>query len=540
MNRHLLTLILLLIALAGCATPGGTAVYQPAINCTIPQGSSPEAVATLTTRCQQDAQGTIAAQAMATQQVQEATAVAIQQSTAQAVAIAESTAVAAAATSENLIVRQTEQAMAFQQSDATATAAAQQMWLSATGTAVAVQASALATAEAQRAMNVQMVQEDTARMLANQRAREAFWNAAWPWIVGVLLTLIATAVGAGIYFMYRNKRPIMQVMITGGNGQNITVPLIRDERGGFRVLPGTLPHEGGRLALPAPETAVQPVPLPKMDIGHVLIVGETGAGKSTAMRALLAHRQQVVVLDPHAGPGDWPGGVVKGSGRNFTEIGEFMEYMIDELSKRAEQRRQGVNQFMPMTVATDEMPAIASELGPDVYQNWQKWMREGRKFGLYIVVSTQSTRVKTMGIEGEKDVLDNFTGIVYLGKAAVDEYPDLAASMEWPAVLRTKRGPRPVIIPHSPDGPAYPASRVVEPPQFSLPPRVSQAERDGRALNGRIKEFNSLNAVGMALGEFSEQPSGQFLQERVYPALEWRARSLDCPDAARLLNRRRA
>jgi hypothetical protein len=112
--------------------------------------------------------------------------------------------------------------------------------------------------------------------------------------------------------------------------------------------------------------------------------------------------------------------------------------------------------------------------------------------------------------------------------------------MEWPAVLRTKRGPRPVIIPHSPDGPAYPASRVVEPPQFSLPPRVSQAEQDGRALNGRIKEFNSLNAVGMALGEFSEQPSGQFLQERVYPALEWRARSLECPDAARLLNRRRA
>jgi type 1 fimbria pilin len=157
-------------------------------------------VATLTTRCQQDAQGTIAAQAMATQQVQEATAVAIQQSTAQAVAIAESTAVAAAATSENLIVRQTEQAMSLPAGRCHGTAQANQMWLSATGTAVAVQASALATAEAQRAENVAMVQEDTQRMLENQRAREAFWNAAWPWIVGVLLvTLIVTAVGAGIY-----------------------------------------------------------------------------------------------------------------------------------------------------------------------------------------------------------------------------------------------------------------------------------------------------------------------------------------------------
>ena len=79
MNRHLFTLTtLLLIALAGCATPGGTAVYQPqTINCTIPQGSSPEAVATLTTRCQQDAQGTIQAQAAATRYAVEATGQAV-------------------------------------------------------------------------------------------------------------------------------------------------------------------------------------------------------------------------------------------------------------------------------------------------------------------------------------------------------------------------------------------------------------------------------------------------------------------------------
>lgn len=533
MRRYALILPLLLIALAGCATPGGTAVYQPQVNCYIPPGSAPEAVATLTTRCQQDAQATIAAQDLATRRVQEATAVAIQQSTAVALAIAESTAVAAAATSENLIVRQTEQAMAFQQSDATSTAQAQQMWLSATGTAVAVQASALATAESQRAYNVEMVQRDTAQMLANQRAREAFWNAAWPWIVGVLLTLIATAVGAGIYFMYRNKRPIMQVMITGGNGQSITVPLIRDERGGFRVLPGTLPHEGGRLALPAPETAVQPVPLPKLDIGHLLIAGPTGAGKSTAMRALLAHRGQAVVLDPHAGPNDWAGKHVLGSGRNFAEIQTYMEWMLGELDRRAEQRARGVQSFEPLTVATDEMPSIADELGREVYTIWQKWVREGRKFGLYFIVSTQSTRVKTLGIEGEGDVLKNFAAVLYLGQEAVDQYPDLVDGMSRPAILRTLRGPQPVVIPHIPTGVGAP------PPTINLPRPTSQAEQDGRKLNGRIREFNSLNAVGMALGDFSEQPSGQFLQERVYPALEWRARALECPDAARLLNRRR-
>jgi hypothetical protein len=426
MNRHLLTLTtLLLIALAGCATPGGTAVYQPQVNCYHPARLCPEAVATLTTRCQQDAQGTIEAQAAWPRaRCRRPRAVAIRQPRSRPWRIAESTAVAAAATSDNLIVRQTEQAMAFQQADATATAQANQMWLSATGTAVAVQASALGhgrgAAGGKRGRWCSGTRSGCWRISGRVRR---FGTRAGPWIVGVVLLVLRgrhwllalPACGA-------TSQPVMQVIFdNGGNGRQ-TIPLIiRDAHGGFRHLPGTLPHEGGRLALPAGdevvETAVEPIPLPKLDIGHVLIVGETGAGKSTTMRALLAHRQQAVVLDPHAGPDDWPGMQVLGGGRNFTQISEFMDWMVDELSNRAEMRRNGQTAFPPLTVATDEMPAIANELGRDVYANWQRWMREGRKFGLYIVVSTQSTRVKTMGIEGEGDVLDNFTGIVYLGKS---------------------------------------------------------------------------------------------------------------------------
>ena len=546
MNRHLFPLtILILFALVSCAVPTGTAVYTPPppqINCVIPQGSAPEAVATLTTRCQQDAQGTIQAQAAATQQAEYATQQAIQGATQQAQAVIEATAVAVTSTTESLQFRATEQALAFEQANATGTAQANQMWLSATGTAVAVQAAALATAEAQRALNVQMVQEDTQRMLANQRAREAFWNAAYPWIVGALLFALVGGVGFWLVIQWRNRQPVMQVVIENGNGRQ-TIPLIRDHQGGFRVLPGTLPHEGGRLALPEMiETAVEPVPLPKMDIGHVLIVGETGAGKSTTMRALLAHRQQVVVLDPHAGPNDWQGAQVLGGGRNFNQIGEFMDWMIDELSTRAEQRRSGQTSFSPLTVATDEMPAIANELGKEVYANWQRWMREGRKFGLYIVVSTQSTRVKTMGIEGEGDVLNNFAGIVYLGKTAVEEYPELATSMEWPAVLRTKRGARPVVIPHNSDGTAYPTSRVVPPPQIHLPPRVSQAEQDGRKLDDIVQHCRSLNDVGRVLmgsniSDKDVRPAGQFLNTEVRQALEWRSSHLGCPDSLRLLGR---
>ena len=72
--------------------------------------------------------------------------------------------------------------------------------------------------------------------------------------------------------------------------------------------------------------------------------------------------------------------------------------------------------------------------------------------GLFFVVSTQSTRVKTLGIEGESDLLENFAYVLALGKVATTEYPDLVRGMTWPAVIRTTQGARPVIIPHEDEG----------------------------------------------------------------------------------------
>lgn len=537
--KRLAFLIFILLLVACVPTTGAP---------TAPYGSAEYAAqATQGARAAEDARATYAAAAAQETAVSAIPTITAAAATQQAAAQMQATAVAVTATTESLQFRATEQAMAFAEGNATATAGAQQtrdaLSLQATSAAVSLNASVQATAEAQRAFNVQMVQQDTAQLLANQRAKEAFWNTWRPVIVGVLLTVVVALAGFGAVLMWRNRRPVMQVMLTTPEGIHRSIPLIRDGNG-FRVIPGSLPRDTPPLALPEPqEPSAAPVPLPALDIGHVLIVGETGGGKSTTMQALLQHRPQAIVLDPHAGPQDWPGKQVLGAGRNFAQIAEFMEWMIDELNRRAEQRANGVQSFPPITVASDEMPAIASELNKDgnnTYDNWQKWMREGRKFGLYIIVSTQSTRVKTLGIEGEGDVLKNFIGIVYLGEAATETYPDLALPMEWPAILKTKRGARPVIIPHEPGaGVPSPTAVPAPPPQINLPPLINQAERDGRKLNGHMRDFKSNNDVGMFLGDFSEQPSGQFLQERVYPALEWRAAELQCPDAARLLSRRK-
>jgi hypothetical protein len=61
---------------------------------------------------------------------------------------------------------------------------------------------------------------------------------------------------------------------------------------------------------------------------------------------------------------------------------------------------------------------------------------------------TQSTRVKTLGIEGEGDILRNFVYRFALGLVALEEYPGIADHLERPAVIIDKAKPRPVIIPH--------------------------------------------------------------------------------------------
>jgi hypothetical protein len=81
-----------------------------------------------------------------------------------------------------------------------------------------------------------------------------------------------------------------------------------------------------------------------------------------------------------------------------------------------------------------------------------------------------------------------------------------------------------------------PAPPVVQQP---VQPQMTQAEMDGRRLLPYLREFRTVNAAGTFLSdESSERPSGQFLDGRLYPALEWLAQQGNT-DADRLLKRRR-
>ena len=151
---------------------------------------------------------------------------------------------------------------------------------------------------------------------------------------------------------------------------------------------------------------------PNLTGKHVLIIGPTESGKSHTLKYLLNTTPgEIHVLDPHSSPHKWPTNCqVHGGARKFNEIQTILDYTLKELQNRAEQLEQGTDNFTPLTIALDEQPSIVENV-PNATETFGTISREGRKFKIFLNVATQSDRVKTLGINGEGDILDNFAKI---------------------------------------------------------------------------------------------------------------------------------
>ena len=486
MPQHLI--LISVIALSACAPSivrpqQGVYVSTPNAAATLAaaNGDALEVQAAVWTREAAVFQTREAAAMSATRQAAAATSRA-EQATGTAVSIATGTAQAQASqateASQQIAVRITENAINEQ------------------ATLFSIGASGTATAVAQVAQAERQLIDDESTRLSLQRERERAtiqyqqtMNMVRPYLwVGALVVGLVIASGFA-YALYQRSRPIT---VNDATGARILIPTNR-----YQVLPAA---RRSRLALPAPqETAVSPIPLPPLTQGHVLIAGETGSCKTTAMLAVLRRRQNVIVLDPHDNRATWGNARVIGAGRNFEAIGEFMSNMEILLSERYSQRAQGQNRFDLLTVATDEMPAIVAALGRGVDKSWRTWLREGRKVGLFLIVSTQSTRVKTLGIKGEGDLLENFAYVLTLGSVAVKGYPDLVKGMERPAVIRTLAGAKPVIIPRLQEGamvnerPVTPLFVAPEPVEFADPKNMT--DQTSALIRRLSKELPSQRAI---------------------------------------------
>ena len=153
---------------------------------------------------------------------------------------------------------------------------------------------------------------------------------------------------------------------------------------------------------------------------HLMILGETGSGKSTICKYLVSQvNAPCLIIDPHASPTDWRGFTVTGSGRNYGDIATEFERLAKLMQIRYEQRDKGISQFDPLIVIIDEFPAIASSLGKGATDTVKLLAREARKVQIRMCLLSQGAEVKTLGLEGEGSIRECFA-MLRLGNFALN------------------------------------------------------------------------------------------------------------------------
>ena len=176
---------------------------------------------------------------------------------------------------------------------------------------------------------------------------------------------------------------------------------------------------------------------------HMLILGETGSGKSTLVKFLVASAScPSIVLDPHAAPDDWQGMKVIGAGRKYQDIGDEVSRLVALMDARYDERSNGQKSFVPLLVIIDEFPAIASTLGKSFTEQIMLLVRESRKVAIKLVILSQGAEVKTLGIDGQGSIRECFA-IVAIGKFATarakslgdESIKSMLSASKYPAML---------------------------------------------------------------------------------------------------------
>lgn len=160
---------------------------------------------------------------------------------------------------------------------------------------------------------------------------------------------------------------------------------------------------------------------------HLLIVGGTGAGKSTFVQAfasVLGASWHYKIYDNDCTVDDWlylrslPSCSLFES---YSHIGEQMQADLLAIEDLTQDRKQAGNRWQPtynLTVA-EEMPALVDEI--DCTREWMsKQAKRGRRVKRFIAVVAQNDTVKNLGLEGDSSLRDSCFVRVYLGQSAIE------------------------------------------------------------------------------------------------------------------------
>lgn len=164
------------------------------------------------------------------------------------------------------------------------------------------------------------------------------------------------------------------------------------------------------------------------DLCHVALAGKTGGGKGSLMRLLMVQLcyvgAKVLLLNPHymrwvrAKDGakfdeDWTPfeGINPRTGKSYLEappmksadvepIAKCLKWSVETLlAKRKLEGREGGKVFAPYFIVLDEWPDVVSEVNKAA-DYLGKLLRQGRKYGIFVIVASQDFQVKTTGMDG--------------------------------------------------------------------------------------------------------------------------------------------
>jgi hypothetical protein len=151
------------------------------------------------------------------------------------------------------------------------------------------------------------------------------------------------------------------------------------------------------------------------DLCHVALAGSTGGGKSSIMRLLMSQLckagAQVLLLNPHYTRYDLKSGedwtpfekylhFDPMECRKYSVIEHYLKYTSEVLlPRRREKYAHSMPVGKPYFIVLDELPSIIKHV-PDAPGYLSELLREGRKFGIYLITASQDFLVKTIDPSG--------------------------------------------------------------------------------------------------------------------------------------------
>jgi hypothetical protein len=147
---------------------------------------------------------------------------------------------------------------------------------------------------------------------------------------------------------------------------------------------------------------------------HAIIIGPTGAGKTTMACAALGERpDRTVVISPKVNAGNWRGAevITLDDDGTYLPIRQTLKDLEQEKRDRiVTLRKRGASALEPLTVVLDETPELV-RFAPEAGNFMSSMSSIGRELKMRLLVLSTSSRVKDLGIEGRGAALDNFVRV---------------------------------------------------------------------------------------------------------------------------------